>query len=566
MESPATGTSPKATSTLTQSGGCASWFAVLSVSLCIIALVFGTTMFLLHLKGIPGRPAALSSRECVVVRTSAGKVRGTVIQYNIKGTKYSTVAFYGIPFAEPPVGPSRFMAPKCVKPWNGTFNATYKRPPCKQLDTHFPKNYTIDASNTTEDCLHINVYDFYDARFVSGLGNLVVAAPNYRVSLFGFLNSGTGHGVRGNMGLHDQVLALRWVRDNIGNFGGDPNNILVAGESSGAISLSLLMASPLGSLSSFRRAYLMSGTMNTPLISNTGSKAQATFEAIADAAQCLSTNATAVLRCLQERDASALLDASKNVTIQLMPSPEGPLLPEGAVKIGKRDTSHLEGTKQTDPKETLKVALQEIYGDVSDSLLDIIIAFLKDSYDIDDPDYKGWIDLIGDVLFRCPTKGFATELAQSGATAYYQVYVPKPSFTVFDGDSATHGEDVLVLFGTATFLYPHLATDEERETTLRMIRTLAGFATNGSVPRLVDGSSWPAYHNGSNNEVVLLTHAGYNYSSSDRDCMVADSILNLIRVLPTSLSRRTATTFRTHDETSRVAEELMRLYMRHRIA
>ncbi|XP_049271332.1 carboxylesterase 1C-like [Rhipicephalus sanguineus] len=458
-------------------------------------------MFILHLKGIPARPAALISRECLVVRTLAGKVRGTVLQYNVKGTKYSTVAFYGIPFAEPPVGRNRFLSPKCVKPWNGTFDATYKRPPCKQLDTHFPKNYTIDASNTTEELPAHQRLRLLRWPFRVRPGNLVVAAPNYRVSLFGFLNSGAGHDVRGNMGLHDQVLALRWVRDNIGHFGGDPNNILVAGASSGAISLSLLMASPLGSLSSFRRAYLMSGTMNTPLVRNTGSKAQATFEAIAKAAQCLSTNATAALRCLQERDASALLEASKGVAIQLMPSPEAPLLPPGAVKIGKRDTGHLEvilgttfnegmlffqnvfpqfqGTKQVDPKETIKVAIQGIYGNVSDSLVDIMIAVLRESYDIDDPDYKGWVDLIGDVLFRCPTKSFAIELAKSGATAYYQVYEPKPSFTVFDGDSATHGEDVLVLFGGATFLYPDLATDEERETTLRMIRTLAGFATNG---------------------------------------------------------------------------------------
>ncbi|XP_075744616.1 acetylcholinesterase-like [Rhipicephalus microplus] len=552
-------------------------------------------MFLVHLMGVPVRPAALSSRECLVVRTSAGKVRGTVLQYNIKGTQYSTVAFYGIPFAEPPIGRNRFMEPKCVKPWNGTFSATSKRPPCKQLDTHFPKNYTIDASNTTEDCLHINVwvpgpcanpekphavvfwvyggafssggnsYAFYDARFVSGLGNLVVAAPNYRLSLFGFLNSGTRRGVRGNMGLHDLVLALRWVRDNIGHFGGDTNNILVAGGSSGAISLSLLMDSPLGSLSSFRRAYLMSGTPNTPLVRNTGSKAQATFQAIAAAALCSSKNTTSVLRCLQERDASALLEVSKDFSIQLLPSPEAPLLPPGVVKVGKRDTSHLEvilgttfnegmlffqnvfpqfqGTKQTDPKETMKVALREFHGNVSDSVLDIIITFLRVSYDIDDPDYKGWIDLISDVLFRCPTKSFAIELAQSGATAYYQVYVPKPSFTVFDGDSATHGEDVLALFGTATFLYPHLATNEERETTLRMIRTLADFATNGSMPTLVDGTSWPVIHNGSYDETVLLTHAGYNHSSAGRDCLVADSIIEFIREWPTSVSKRAVAAF-----------------------
>ncbi|KAH6934694.1 hypothetical protein HPB50_027209 [Hyalomma asiaticum] len=613
MESSTADTTRQVTSSYPLQKHGVGWCTVLAISICLIGLVFGTTMFMMQLKS-PVSPAALSAHECLVVRTSAGKVRGTLVQYTVKGTVYSTVAFYGIPFAEPPIGRNRFMETKCVKPWNGTFNATYKRPPCRQLNRNMPKNYTIDASNTTEDCLHINVwvpgtcadlgkpravvfwlyggafvgggnsYDFYDGRFLSGLGDLVVAAPNYRVSLFGFLNSGTGRDVRGNMGFHDQVLALRWVRDNIGHFGGDRDNVVVAGQSAGAISLSLLMASPLGSPSTFRRVYLMSGTMNTPLVPNSGDSARATFEAISNATQCLSTDATAILRCLQKRDASELLEASKGMQMRFMPSREPPLLPTGATKIQKHDTSRLEvilsstlnegmsffqnllpqlqGTKQKDPKETIKLALAESFGDISDSLLDLMIEILRELYDIDDPDYKGWVDLIGDVFFRCPTKSFAIELAESGAKAYYQIYEPKPSFTVFDGDSATHGEDALMLFGTATFLYPHLATDRERETTIRMIRTLANFATNGSVPRLVDGSSWPTVQEGSYKEVVQLTHDGYNHSSPDRDCFLADTILSAIGISPTRTSRRVTRDSSVQQKTLRVVEELIRLYMR----
>ncbi|XP_037565012.2 acetylcholinesterase-1 [Dermacentor silvarum] len=534
-------------------------------------------MVILQLKN-PVR-SALASLECLVVWTSAGKVRGRVVQYNITGTVYSIIAFYGIPFAEPPIGRNRFMAPKCAKPRTGVLDATYKRPPCKQEDMHTPKkNHIIDSSNTTEECLHINVwvpgtcanpekqravlfwlyggafesggniYDFYDGRFLSGLGNLVVAVPNYRVSLFGFLNSSTGHDVRGNMGLHDQILALRWVRDNIGRFGGDRDNILVAGDRRGAISLTLLMASPLGSPFTFRRVYLMSGIMDTLLVTEAGSEARAAFKAIADAAKCQSENATIVLRCLAEQSASALFEASEEVQMQLRPSREGPLLPADAIKIGKRDISNLEvmmsstlneamslfqnllpqfwGKKQTDPKETMRALLKMGFSGVNESDLDIMLNFLrKHHYDVDDPDYKGWVDLIGDMLLRCPTKSFADELAKGGATAYYHIYEPKPSYSLFDGDSASHGEDVLVLFGTVTFLYPELATDEERATTLRMIRTLSNFANNGSVPKLVDGSSWPAIHNGSTDEIVRLTHAGYNYGSRpEHDCYLAEQI------------------------------------------
>ncbi|XP_075539904.1 acetylcholinesterase-1-like [Dermacentor variabilis] len=592
---------------------------VLVVSLCIIGLVLCTTIIILELTD--PLPAARTSSECLVVWTLAGKVRGKLVQYNITDTVYSTVAFYGIPFAEPPVGRNRFMVPKCAKPHSGVFDATYKRPPCKQPDTHKPRNYTMDISNTTEDCLHINVwlpgtcanpgkahavvfwlhgsafaggvssYDFYDGRFLSGLGNLVVAVPNYRVSLFGFLNSGTGHGVRGNMGLHDQVLALRWVRDNIGHFGGDRDNILVAGDGAGATSLTLLMASPLGSPSTFNRAYLLSGTVIPDMMSNAGSKARATFEAIADATQCQSDNATAVLRCLQERNASALLEASEEVHMQLTPSREGPLLPADAVEIGKRDIRHLQvmmsntlneatslfqtlqpqfqGKKQAHPKETIRAVFKERFGGVSDLVIDIMFDILKEKHhDVDDPDYKGWVDLIDDMLFRCPAMSFATKLAKSGATVYYYIYEPKPSSTLLDGDSTSHGEDVLVLFGTVTFLYPELGTAEERATTLRMIRTLSNFANNGSVPKLVDGSSWPAIHNGSNEEIVRLTHDGYSYSSSpDHDCLLDEDVLKDTGLEPVSPSQRAMTALNAFDGTlRRVAEELMRLHMRHGLA
>ncbi|KAK8769029.1 hypothetical protein V5799_014506 [Amblyomma americanum] len=474
----------------------------------------------------------LEAPDCLVVRTSSGRVRGTVVEFSINGTQYSTVAFYGIPFARPPAGSRRFMMPASARPWKAVFNATQKRPPCKQLHTRFPKNYVINASNTTEECLHINIwvpgrcvdptsmraamfwlyggsfahggnsYDFYDGRFVSALGDLVVAAPNYRVSLFGFLNSGTGH-VEGNMGLHDQVLALRWVRENIGRFGGDRGNVLLAGNSAGSISLSLLMASPLGSPHTFRRLYLMSGSMYTPMPDNEGDRARRTFDAIADGVDCRSENATmsAVVRCLQGRDASALLEASKNFSLNLMPSREGPLLPVGNLRLGDRDFGHLEviftttlnegmaffemmfpqfqGRKQTDAKETVNEALRGRLGNFTDEMADFMLDILRHAlYDIDDPDYAGWANLIGDVLIRCPTERLASDLSKRGAQVYYQVYEPKLSFTTFGGAKATHGEDVLIMFG-APYLYPFLATDDERSMSQRMIETLANFTMTG---------------------------------------------------------------------------------------
>ncbi|XP_037576830.1 acetylcholinesterase-1 [Dermacentor silvarum] len=392
-----------------------------------------------------------------------------------------------------------------------------------------PKNYVIDASNTTEDCLHINVwvpgrcvnhtrrravvfwlfggsfvsggnsYDFYDGRFLAGLGGVVVAVPNYRVASFGFLNSGTGH-VPGNMGLHDLLLALRWLQDNIESFGGDTERILVAGQSAGAIAASLLMASEHRNL--FRRAYLMSGTLRTPLPDNDGYNARRNFAQFVADAGCKAGKIADSVHCLREANTTAILEASKRAALSLMPNVRGRVF-QSHLEIHSREDAapyKLEVLMSSTLSEgraffemllpafvanadkitssMLKSTFPYFFNSLSDSILDVAIGLLGTLYDLEDLERVGWTELIGDALFRCPTRAFAQELTHFGSTVYYHEYVPKPSFTVFGGNYATHSDDVPILFGYP-FLYPHLATDEERQTSHRMIMTLSNFAKNG---------------------------------------------------------------------------------------
>ncbi|CAK5111159.1 unnamed protein product [Meloidogyne enterolobii] len=159
--------------------------------------------------------------------------------------------FLGVPFAEPPIGKLRFRRPIPKRPWREQWNATTFRDSCVQSpDTYFGDFYgaTMWNSNTpcSEDCLYLNIYvpgeidrekrlpvlfwiygggfwsgtaslDVYDGKIFAGEENVIIVTVNYRVTVFGFLYLGREE-APGNMGLWDQLLALKWVYKNIQGF------------------------------------------------------------------------------------------------------------------------------------------------------------------------------------------------------------------------------------------------------------------------------------------------------------------------------------------------------------
>uniref|UniRef100_A0A182INH9 Carboxylic ester hydrolase n=1 Tax=Anopheles atroparvus TaxID=41427 RepID=A0A182INH9_ANOAO len=191
-------------------------------------------------------------------------------------------AFVGIPYAKPPTGKLRFKNPVPVDPWEVEYNATTIKSPCLQRSILLPKNPIVGD----EDCLYLNVYRPKDNStqhlpvmvFIHGGGyflgsadprlygpqrilateRVILVTIQYRLGVFGFLSTGDA-AAPGNAGMHDQVLALRWVQRNIGAFGGDPGAVTLFGESAGGASVQLHMMSPL-SRGLFHRAILMSGS------------------------------------------------------------------------------------------------------------------------------------------------------------------------------------------------------------------------------------------------------------------------------------------------------------------
>lgn len=214
-----------------------------------------------------------------VATTSNGKVSGR--------TENGVTSFLGIPYAAPPIGENRWRAPQAVVPWDNVREATTFGSDCSQAI--FPPNILPGIQTTpSEDCLYLNVWQPASAKsgsnlpvmvwihgggFVNGGGSfpvysgvnfardgVVYVSVNYRLNRFGFFAHPAlaEEGFGGNFGFYDQIQGLRWVQENIAEFGGDPEQVTIFGESAGGGAMHMLLQSPLAR-GLFHRVIIQSG-------------------------------------------------------------------------------------------------------------------------------------------------------------------------------------------------------------------------------------------------------------------------------------------------------------------
>ncbi|XP_024121681.1 neuroligin-2b isoform X2 [Oryzias melastigma] len=252
-----------------------------------------------------------------IVSTVYGKVRG--IRKELNNEILGPVEqFLGVPYATAPVGERRFQPPEAPGSWQEIRNATQFAPVCPQnvhgvlpeimLPVWFTDNLDAAATyvqNQSEDCLYLNIYvptedgpltkkhdestmnrpkdedirdrrkkpvmlfihggsymegsgNMFDGSVLSAYGNVIVVTMNYRLGVLGFLSTGD-QSAKGNYGLLDQIQALRWLNENIGHFGGDPERITIFGSGAGAACVNLLILSH-HSEGLFQRAIAQSGS------------------------------------------------------------------------------------------------------------------------------------------------------------------------------------------------------------------------------------------------------------------------------------------------------------------
>ena len=246
--------------------------------------VAGRALLLLLLLPAACAPKTTTDRGVVPqVMTKSGAVVGTT------DVKTGSHAFRGIAYAQPPVGDLRFKAPVPAVPWEGVLDATEFGSACAQV--YYEELATLEEFGPTddEDCLTLNIWTpgldeekrpvmvwihgganwtessriaYYDGQKLSERGDVVVASLNYRLGIFGFVDmsvlGGDAYDGSENNGIRDQILALRWIRQNIDRFGGDPRNITVFGESAGGNNISVILATERPERL-FDRAILQSG-------------------------------------------------------------------------------------------------------------------------------------------------------------------------------------------------------------------------------------------------------------------------------------------------------------------
>ncbi|CAI6376484.1 unnamed protein product [Macrosiphum euphorbiae] len=281
------------------------------------------------------------------VHVSSGEIAGG-LQYTYNGRQI--YSFLGIPYASPPVQNYRFKEPQPVKPWLGVWNATIPGSACFGLE--FGSDYLSGLKlHGQEDCLFINVYTpklpleiapgklmnvvvhIHGGAFFAGEGisygpeylldtnDFVYVTMNYRLGVLGFASTGDGV-LPGNIGMKDQVAALRWIQQNIVAFGGDPNSVTITGMSAGAGSVHSHLISPM-SKGLFNRAIIQSGSAFCHWSNNKNVEQKTKY--VANLLGCPTNNSLEIVECLRSRPGK---DIAQSI-INFMPWTFNPIVPFG---------------------------------------------------------------------------------------------------------------------------------------------------------------------------------------------------------------------------------------------
>ena len=419
---------------------------------------------------------AMLAIACAAVLGSCTQQKGETITLQVK-TQYGVLEgfeedgvkkFLGVPFAQAPVGELRWKAPQPVQAWEGVREAKQFGDDPMQLDVF--GDMAFRGSGRSEDCLYLNIWTTaattadalpvliyfnggglmagsgseprYDGSSIAKEGVNGVTA-NYREGVFGFfahpdLTAASDYKGSGNYGFLDQVAAIKWVKENIAAFGGDPNKITIVGESAGSFSVSLLMCSPL-SKNLIAGAMLSSGAEVLPYQPSSQADADAAGAellkqaGIASLTDAMALNADSLQKLLPPRGmANVVLDGyfmteSADAVFEKNEQAQVPLL-AGWNSLEAHPMQAIQGQAPT--LQNYKNALKAQFGDMTD---EIFKAYGIET-DEDVMNQKGF-DLVSDLFTGFPTWKVCDYHAKSGLPVYRYHYMhPRPQQSEKMGD------------------------------------------------------------------------------------------------------------------------------------
>lgn len=449
----------------------------------------------------------------------------------ISGTRDGSIRIYkGIPFAAPPVGGLRWKAPQPVKPWTGVRQCDAFGPsPMQGSPAPFgpwSAEFLIPKEPISEDCLYLNVWTsakstreqrpqerlpvvvwiygggfnsggtgcaIYDGKATAEKG-IVFVSVNYRVGAFGFmahpeLTKESGHKASGNYGLMDQIAGLQWVKRNIAAFGGDPNNITIAGQSAGSMSVNCLVASPLAK-GLFNKAIAESGASFGRFTSTLQQGEENGLKAM----QAVGTTSLAEMRALPAEVILKKAQGMRGPVIDgyLLPEPIPALFAAGkqnkiALLTGWNEDEGLGGPPKK--AEEYRKQIESQYGEKAGDFF----KYYPAGTDVEA--VRSQANLSRDMTFGTQNYRWANLESQQGQTVYVYRFTRKlPATGQYAPYGAFHTGEVAYAYDNLKFidhqLRPLDATDAELAR--RMSAYWASFIKTGN-PNGKGVPSWPTY-------------------------------------------------------------------------
>jgi para-nitrobenzyl esterase len=475
--------------------------------------------------------SVIAKAQNPIVQTSNGKIQGTA------NTENKVHIFKGIPFGAPPVGNLRWKAPQPVQNWKGIKQCTaFLASPMQNKPKPFfcwSEEFIAQPEPINEDCLYLNVWStaksksakqpvflwIYGGGLSSGSANcaiydgeemakkgVIFVSINYRVGVLGFmahpeLSKESGYNASGNYGILDQIAALRWVKKNIAAFGGDPNNVTIAGQSAGAFSVTALIASPLAK-GLFHKAIPQSGgLLANMLLSQNLAKAEEVGLNFMKKANANSIDE------LRKKSAEELQILSNNKEVgRFGITLDGYALPVNLTEHFKKGLHNQtpvltgwvtgDGSVLGDSKmnlEEYKKEVQTKYGDKADTFLSVFPASTEDEVKI----IKQKLSLMG--FAGLPSHLLAN--FNSKASYIYQFGHVPPDKPNFPNYGAFHTSEVPYMLHTLhTWNRPWQALDKEIEN--KMSSYWVNFAKTGN-PNGQNLPEWKSYNKQSGEIMVI---------------------------------------------------------------
>ncbi|NP_001273822.1 acetylcholinesterase-like [Musca domestica] len=372
--------------------------------------------------------------------------------------------------------------------------------------------------------------DIYNAEIMSAVGNVIVASFQYRLGAFGFLHlspvmPGFEEEAPGNVGLWDQAMALRWLKENARAFGGNPEWMTLFGESAGSSSVNAQLMSPV-TRGLVKRGMMQSATMNAPWSHMTSEKAVEIGKALVNDCNCnaslLPENPRAVMACMRQVDAKTISVQQWNpysgiLSYPSAPTIDGAFLPADPMTLLKTaDLSGYdilignvkdEGTyfllydfidyfdkddATSLPRDKYLEIMNNIFQKASQAEREAII-FQYTSWE-GNPGYQNQQQIgraVGDHFFTCPTNEYAQALAERGASVHYYYFTHRTSTSLWgEWMGVLHGDEIEYFFGQPlnnSLQYRPV----ERELGKRMLNSVIEFAKSGNPA--VGGEEWPNF-------------------------------------------------------------------------